>query len=86
MAFASTLIVKFEHTVQLHIVVRIAKAAVTVTVPQNTVARIAQHKRNAHLGVILEEVLVLSAHVQFLRLMLAETIESLWLVLELQSP
>ena len=86
MTFLASLVIELEHAVQLHIVVRIAETAVAVAVPQDSITGIAKHERNTHLGVILEQVLVLSAHVQFLCLVLSEAVELLRLVLELQRP
>ena len=77
MSFPTLSVVDLESTVQLQVVVRIAPTAIAVTVPQESIVLIGQHKRHTHLGVILEQVLVQPLHVQFLRLMLSETIESL---------
>ena len=61
----------------MQIVVRITPTAIAVVIPQQSIVLVGQHKRHTHLGVILEQVFVQSLHVQLLRLMLSETIESL---------
>ena len=86
-AFLAMLVEELEGATQLQVVVGIAKTAVAVRVPQNTVVAVGEHKGYADLGVILEEVFVAALHVQLLRLMLAETIEGLVVVLvEQQTP
>ena len=76
-ACPTLLVVEFEGTVQLQVVVRIAKAAVAIRVPEQTVVLVGQHERYADFGIILEQVLVLALHIKLLRLVLAEAIESL---------
>ena len=77
MAFPTLLVIQLEGTVQLLVVIRITPTAIAVTVPQESIVLVGQHERYAHLGIILEQVFVQPLHVQFLRLMLSETIESL---------
>ena len=76
MTFTSLFVVKLECAVQLQIVVGIAKAAVAVGVPEDAVVLVGQDKRNGNLRVVLKEVFVLAFHVEFLRLMLSEAVES----------
>ena len=77
MAFAALLVVDLERCAQLLVFVRIAPAAVAVGVPQQTVVLARQHKRHAHLRVVLEQVFVQTLHVQLFTLMLAKSVESL---------
>ena len=77
MTFFSFLIVKFESTIQLQIVIGITKTAVAVGIPQDTIVFIGENKRNRHLGIILEQVFVLALHIEHLGLVLSESVESL---------
>ena len=85
-AFLAVLVIEVEGTVELQVVLGVAKAAIAVAVPQDAVAVGAQHHGHAHLGIILEQVLVLALHVEFARLVLSQAIERLILVLELERP
>ena len=56
---------------------RIAKSTITVGIPQQTVALVGEHKGNADLRVILKQVLILSLHIQFLTLVLSQSVKRL---------
>ena len=56
---------------------RIAEAAVAVGIPQQTVVLRGEHEGDADLGVILEQVFVLAAHVELLALVLSQAVERL---------
>ena len=71
------LIVKTEHTVQLLVVDGLSEAAEAVGVPKDAIVFVGDDKRYAHLGVVLEKVLVPAFHVQLLRLVLTQAVESL---------
>ena len=77
MTLATLLVIEFEGTVQLKVVVGIAKAAIAVTVPQQTIVLIRQHKGDADLGIILEQVFILALHIKLLTLVLTQSVESL---------
>ena len=77
MTFAPSTVIQLESAIQLEIVVRIAKTAEAVRIPQQSVVLVRQHKGDAHLRVILEQILVSPLHVQLLALVLAEAVESL---------
>ena len=77
MTFLACAVIELERTVQLQIVIGIAKAAIAVRIPQQTIILIRQHKGNAHLCIILEQILVLTLHIELLALVLAQAIESL---------
>ena len=77
MSLLTRTVIQFESTVQLQVFVRITPAAVAIGVPQQSVVLVREHKGNADLGVILEQVFVLALHIEFLRLVLAQSIESL---------
>ena len=77
MTFFSLLVVKFESTIQLKIVIGITKTAVAVGIPQDTIVLIGEYERNRHLGIILEQVFVLALHIELLGLVLSESVESL---------
>ena len=77
MTFFSLLVVKFESTIQLKIVIGITKTAVAVGIPQDTIVFIGENERNRHLSIILEQVFVLALHVELLRLVLTKSVESL---------
>ena len=70
-------IVKFESAVELEIVVGITETAIAVRIPKQSVVLIRKHEWDRHLGVILEEVFVLTLHIELLALMLTEAVESL---------
>ena len=63
--------------IELQVTCRVTKATIAVTIPQNTIVPIADNERNTYLCVILEKVFVLAFHIEFLRLMLSQTVESL---------
>ena len=87
MTFLSLLVVEAERAVQLQVVLRIAESAVRIAVPQHTIVLVRHHKRHSHLRVILKQILVLSLHVQLLRLMLPQSVERLvGRAVEEQSP
>ena len=70
MTLAPLLIVQLKCAIELQVIVGITKAAIRVRIPQQSVVLVRQHKRNADLGVILEQVLVLTLHVKLLALVL----------------
>ncbi len=73
----AVLVVELEGTVELQVVVGLSPTAERIRIPEDTVVLVGNHEGNAHLGIVLEEVLVLALHVEFLALVLAQTIESL---------
>ena len=77
MTFTALFVVELEGTVQLQVVVGVAKAAIAVGVPQQTIALVGEDKRYRDLRVILEQILVLALHVELLALVLSQTVESL---------
>ena len=77
MTFLAILVIELEGTVQLKIIIGITEAAEGIGIPQDTIVLVGEDKWNAYLGIILEEVFVLTLHVQFFRLMLTESVESL---------
>ena len=77
LTFLTILIIEFEGTVELEIIFRITPTAIRIRIPEDTVVFIRDDERHTHLGIILEEVFVLTLHVEFLTLMLTETIERL---------
>ena len=77
MTLATLFIIEFESTVELQVVVGITKTTVAVRIPQQSVVLIREYERNADLGVILEQILVLTLHVKLLALVLTQAIESL---------
>ena len=77
LTFLSILIIEFEGTVQLEIIFRITPTAIRIRIPEDAIVFIRDDERHTHLGIILEEVFVLTLHVEFLTLMLTETIERL---------
>ena len=77
LAFLSILIIEFESTVELEIIFRITPTAIRIRIPEDAIVFIRDDERHTHLGIILEEVFVLTLHVEFLTLMLTETIERL---------
>ena len=70
MSFLTLLIVEFEDAVQLLIVVGIAKTTIGVSIPQHAVVVRRDDEGYADLGIILEEVFILTRHVQLFRLVL----------------
>ena len=77
LTFLTILIIEFEGTVQLKIIFRITPTAIRIRIPEDAIVFIRDDERHTHLGIILEEVFVLTLHVEFLTLMLTETIERL---------
>ena len=77
LTFLTILIIEFEGTVELEIIFWITPTAIRIRIPEDTVVFIRDDERHTHLGIILEEVFVLTLHVEFLTLMLTETIERL---------
>ena len=77
LTFLTIFIIEFEGTVQLEIIFRITPTAIRIRIPEDTIVFIRDDERHTHLGIILEEVFVLTLHVEFLTLMLTETIERL---------
>ena len=77
LTFLSIFIIEFEGTVELEIIFRITPTAIRIRIPENAIVFIRDDERHTHLGIILEEVFVLALHVEFLTLMLSETIERL---------
>ena len=77
MSFAAVLVVELEGAVQLQIVLRVAKAAVAVGIPQQAVVFRGEHEGYGNLGVILEQILVLAPHVELFRLVLSQSVERL---------
>ena len=85
-ALYAFLIVKFKDTVQLLVVIWISKASIGISVPQQSIIVTGHNERNTDLGIILEEVLILSQHVQLFRLVLSQTIETARITIEQQVP
>ena len=77
MARPTLLVVQLESTIQLQIVIGITPTAITVRIPQQTIVLVGKHERHADLSIILEQVFILSLHIQLLRLVLPQAIESL---------
>ena len=75
--FHTTLVIQLEGMVQLLVVIGITPTAVGIGIPQNAVIAVAHHKRNAHLRVVLEQLLVHSFIIEVFRLMLAQSVERL---------
>ncbi len=71
MSFLSLTIIELKGTIELQIVVWITKTAITITIPQDTIILIRENKRNADFSIILEEILVLTFHIELLTLMLS---------------
>ena len=71
MSLAPLFVVEFESTVQLEIVVGIAKATIAIRIPQETIVLVRQHEGNRHFRIILEQILVLTLHIELLALVLA---------------
>ena len=63
--------------VELEIIFRITPTAIRIRIPEDAVVFIRDDERHTHLSIILEEVFVLTLHVEFLTLMLTETIKRL---------
>ena len=66
MTFPTLLVIEFESTVQLQVIMRITKTAIAVGIPQQTVVLIRDHERYGNLRVILEEILITAFHIKFL--------------------
>ena len=77
MTFASLSVVEAESTIQLQVFLRITPSAIAVRVPQQSIVLVGKHEGNADLGVILEQVLVTTLHIQFFRLVLSQAVERL---------
>ena len=77
LTFLTILIIEFEGTVELEIIFRITPTAIRIRIPEDAIVFIRDDERHTHLGIILEEVFVLALHIEFLTLMLTETIERL---------
>ena len=77
LTFLTILIIEFEGTVELEIIFRITPTAIRIRIPEDAIVFIRDDERHTHLGIILEEVFVLTLHVEFLTLMLTETIKRL---------
>ena len=75
--FLTVLVVKLEHIPKLLILIRITEAHDGVAVHKDAVTLVGNDERNRNLGVILEKFLILSLIVEFVCLMLSETVECL---------
>ena len=85
--FHPTLVVQLEGTVQLLIVIRISPTAVRIGIPQDAVIAVAHHKRNTHLRIVLEQLLVHTFIIEVFRLMLTQSVERfVGRAVELQVP
>ena len=71
MSLPTLLVVEFEETAQLQILLRVTKTAVAVAVPQQTIVLVGEHKGDRHLSIILEQVLALTLHIELFTLMLS---------------
>ena len=77
MTFFACTIVELESTIQLQVVVGIAKTTEGIRIPQQTIVLIRQHKWDRDFCIILEQILVFALHVELLALVLTQAIERL---------
>ena len=75
--FLALLVIELEDGTELRIVGRITETAHRVCVKEHTIVLVRHHEWDRHLGVILEELLVLALVVPIVGLMLTQAIESL---------
>ena len=76
-AFHTLLVIELEHLAQLFVRGGIAPAAPGIGVEQQAVAARRHDERDAHLGVVLVELLAAAAVVEFAGLVLAESVEGI---------
>ena len=75
--FLAFLIIKLEHFAQLLVVIRITKTSQRIAIPQEAIALVGHDEWHGYLGIVLEKFLVLTFIIEFIRLMLTQSIESL---------
>ena len=76
-SFPSLLIIHLEHVRKLAVVVRIAETHHGIAVHQDAISFIGQDERHRHFSIVLKQFFILSFIVEFVRLMLTETVEGL---------
>ena len=76
-SFLSVPVIKLEDLAKLLVILRISETHHRIAVHEDTVSLVRNNERNRHLRIVLEQLLVLSLVVEFVRLMLSEAVESL---------
>ncbi len=76
-AFLAILVINLEHLAELAVGLGVAEAAQRIAVPEDAVVVGRHHEGHRHLGIILEKFFVASLVVEFVALMLTESVDAL---------